>query len=61
MIAVRATLFLGTDACVVDNVDDLLDLLNRFEVAARHALGHSTPGYRRSITRPDIRPYTKKP
>jgi hypothetical protein len=41
VIAVRATLFLDTAAFVIENVDDLLGILNRFDIAATHAPGQS--------------------
>jgi len=35
------TLFLDTDTFVTDNLDDLFDLLDRFDVAAAHAPGYT--------------------
>ena len=47
------TIFLDTDTCVIANIGELFDLLQRFDVAAAHA-----PGYTKARIRTNPRRFT---
>jgi alpha-N-acetylglucosamine transferase len=40
-VRVAQTIFLDTDTYVIDNIDELFDLLERFDIAAAHAPGYT--------------------